>query len=162
MNLRVNCIDLNQGIITVKNQNGYKTKGKSERIIPISQNISEILVKSISGKSENDFLFEKVPGIKFNGNYVSKSFKKAVRLSGVNPSLKCHSLRHSFASSLAQNNISPLVIKELLGHSKIETSLIYSHTKRENLFQAVNSINRKPKKVSPVNFTKMFSGIIYN
>ena len=141
LNLRVNCIDLSRGFITVRNQNGYVSKTRAERIVPISPVISRIISEAVQGKSDNDFLFEKVKGVRINVDYVSKSFKKAVRLSGINPRLKLYSTRHGFASTLAQNNVSPFVLKELLGHTDIKTTLIYSHIQNRNLIDAVSTLS---------------------
>ena len=48
-----------------------------------------------------------------------------------------HSLRHSFASNLAQQGVSLYTIKELLGHSSISTTEIYSHLNMETLREAI-------------------------
>ncbi len=52
-----------------------------------------------------------------------------------------HSLRHSFASNLAQKGVSLYVIKELLGHSSITTTEIYSHLNMDSLREAVGKLD---------------------
>jgi site-specific recombinase XerD len=51
-----------------------------------------------------------------------------------------HTLRHSFASNLAIKGIPIIVIKELLGHSSITTTEIYSHTNIEALQKAIKQL----------------------
>ena len=86
----------------------------------------------------NDYIFSRVTGIKLNEDYASKHFKKAVRAAGLNDNIHFHTLRHSFASRLIQKGASVFVVKELLGHEDIKTTLIYSHLKTENLTEAIN------------------------
>jgi site-specific recombinase XerD len=50
-------------------------------------------------------------------------------------------LRHNFASNLAQKGVSLYVIKELLGHTDIKTTMIYAHLQPENLRNAVDLLN---------------------
>jgi site-specific recombinase XerD len=51
-----------------------------------------------------------------------------------------HTLRHSFASNLGIKGVPIIVIKELLGHSSITTTEIYSHTNIEALQKAVKQL----------------------
>lgn len=88
--------------------------------------------------NNNNYIFYRIKGIKFNENYVSKQFKVAVRDCGLNDNIHFHTPRHSFASRLIQKGASVFVVKELLGHEDIKTTQIYSHLKTENLTEAVN------------------------
>jgi site-specific recombinase XerD len=69
---------------------------------------------------------------------ISKQFKKIVRKSNLNDKIHFHTLRHSFASLLAQKGVSLYIIKELLGHEDLATTQIYSHLQQQNLRDAVN------------------------
>lgn len=51
-----------------------------------------------------------------------------------------HTLRHTFASYLAQKGQSVYVLKELLGHSEIKTTQIYTHLSGQNLREAVKCL----------------------
>ncbi|MCB9336460.1 MAG: tyrosine-type recombinase/integrase, partial [Flavobacteriales bacterium] len=73
------------------------------------------------------YVFGKENGFPFTGDYFSKNFKKAVRAANLDEGIHFHTLRHSFASNLAQKGVSIYVIKELLGHSSVSTTEIYSH-----------------------------------
>jgi site-specific recombinase XerD len=141
LNMRWFWIDFNQNLITVKNSNGFTTKNKKERIIPIHSNVEEVLLSIYSNLkkfNDNSFVFYRYPGIKLNNNFVSKSFKKAVRQAGLNDDIHFHTLRHSFASNLVQSGSSLYIVKELLGHQDFSITQIYSHLQQENLNKAVN------------------------
>jgi len=140
MNMRWNWIDFSQDIITIKNSEKFSTKNKRDRVIPIHQKVKSILKTRypITKQQQNSFVFYRKSGIKLNGEFISKQFKKAVRQAGLNEEIHFHSLRHSFASALVQRGISLYAVKELLGHENIKTTQIYSHLQKENLSQAVN------------------------
>jgi len=87
------------------------------------------------------FVFCKKDGSKYCGNYVSRKFKNACKAAGMDQSIHFHSLRHSFASNLAQKGVSLYTIKELLGHSSISTTEIYSHLNMESLRDAIKMLD---------------------
>ena len=72
---------------------------------------------------------------------ITKTFKKYVIKSKLNPKLKFHSLRHTFASWLVQRGVSIYEVSKLLGHSDIKVTEIYAHLKPENLRNAVELLN---------------------
>lgn len=140
LSMKWNWIDFTQEIITIKNTDDFNTKNKKERVIPIHPRIKKIFqryFKSI-GNTKNSFVFFRKYGIKLNGEFISKQFKKAVRSAELNENIHFHSLRHSFASALVQRNVSLYAVKELLGHENIKTTQIYSHLQQESLNKAVN------------------------
>lgn len=67
---------------------------------------------------------------------------KACRKAGLR-NIGWHTLRHTFASHLAQNGVSIMLIRELLGHSDIRTSMRYSHLTPLATREAIKSLNRK-------------------
>ena len=137
LNLRWTWIDHHNGLITVKNSIEFNTKNKKDRIIPIHPRVKNILIKRYNA-DRNQFLFYRIPGIKLNGEFISKKFKKAVRAAGLDEQYHFHTLRHSFASNLVQRGVNLYAVKELLGHSNIKTTQIYSHLQSDTLSNAVN------------------------
>jgi integrase len=91
-------------------------------------------------------VFGKVNGMAYTGDYFSKRFKRACMSAGISDSIHFHSLRHSFASNLAQKGVSLYVIKELLGHSSISTTEIYAHLNVDTLREAVSMLDVKGEK----------------
>ncbi len=139
-NMKWNWIDIKGKSIKIKNDSSFTTKSKADRIIPMNTTIINILTQHNNNLHhlEKDYIFYKTLGVKLNENFVSKRFKKAVRTAKLSDSIHFHTLRHSFASNLVQNGVPLYYIKELLGHSNITTTQIYSHVKKENLADAVN------------------------
>ena len=76
-------------------------------------------------------------------SHVQKAIKKAVNQAKLIKRASAHTFRHSFASHLLQDNYDIRVIQELLGHSDLRTTMIYTHT--------VKSQTKKDAK-SPLDF----------
>jgi len=142
INMKWNWIDLQHRMITVRNSSGFQTKSKKDRIIPMSNQVHEIYSRRFNQSQYylNGFVFYRQKEIKLYGPFVSKKFKSVVRKLNLDERIHFHSLRHSFASSLVQKGVSLYIVKELLGHSDIATTQIYSHLRTQNLFDAINKL----------------------
>ena len=139
-NLKWVSIDFTENIITLYNGNGFNTKNKKDRIIPMNKKVREIFLNILPkdiNKNESRYVFEKHKDVRYNNEYISKKFKQGVRLAELDDRIHYHTLRHSFASNLVQKGVSLYVVKELLGHENITTTQIYSHVQNPDLVDAI-------------------------
>ena len=94
------------------------------------------------------YVFCKKDGSKYCGNYVSRKFKDACIAAGVDNAIHFHSLRHSVASNLVEKGVPLYTRKELLGHSSISTTEIYSHLNMETLREAIKKLDMRQNQKS--------------
>lgn len=127
-NLKICDFDLVQKTIHIK-----QSKGKKDRITILSEKLIPDLTKIISNKNSNDFIFESERGGKMSTRTLQKIFESALKKSGTKKPATFHSLRHSFATHLLENGTSIRYIQELLGHSNIQTTQIYTKVTNPNL-----------------------------
>lgn len=134
-------VNISDGYVVIGDDD-FMTKGRNQRTIPLCDEAVKIIMRNVgkNGKLEN-FVFHKRNGGAFSGDYISKKFKAGCRLAGVSEKIHFHSLRHSFASNLAERDVSIYKIKELMGHSSITTTEIYAHLNIDGLRDAVSVLN---------------------
>ena len=116
-------------------------KGSKERIVPIGQSalfwIDEYLSKSrpllVKGALTDDVLFLNQRGKKLSRMGLWKIVDKYVKEAGINLNIHPHTFRHSFATHLLEGGADLRAVQEMLGHSDISTTQIYTHIDRNFL-----------------------------
>lgn len=143
-NLHWNDVHLDRKLITVQSSSTFRTKNGKRRDIPLNDSVLYLLqqkIKKDNSKRTEDLVFT-LNGKKILETWLSHKFKYYVYLCRLsNDRLHFHSLRHTFASWLAQDGVSIYAIKELLGHADVKTTQIYSHLTGSELHGAVNRIS---------------------
>ncbi len=115
-------------------------KGGKERVVPVGtaakKSIGRYLEKArprwVKNQGE-DALFVTRLGRKMSRQSVWHILKKNAKHAGIKKDIYPHILRHSFATHLLENGADLRVVQELLGHSDISTTQIYTHVERSRL-----------------------------
>ncbi|RPI06749.1 MAG: site-specific integrase [Ignavibacteriae bacterium] len=137
VNLRWCQVDFKDSLIQVINDETFQTKTGRNRVVPMHDLVKSVLKKR---RQNGGYVFNK-GGYKYEASYVSRYFKRCVRVSGLNPDLHFHSTRHSAASLLCVSGVSIYEIQKILGHSSVNlTANTYSHLLPSTLVSSVNKI----------------------
>lgn len=123
VNLKIKDIDFEKNKLIIRN-----SKCKKDRITLLSSLLIKDLKELINNRKLNEYLFTTIYSKKYCIRTVQQIFKKALILSKINKNATCHSLRHSFATHLLESSIDIRIIKNLLGHKSIKTTMIYLNT----------------------------------
>ena len=136
VNLKLNNIDLDECYVKTIG------KGNKERIIPIGDMAIKYLKEYINyyrtkliKKEKNDYLFLNNHGKRITRQGFFKIIKKLAKEKDINKDISPHTLRHSFATHLLLSGADLRSIGELLGHSSVSTTEIYTHISNEKLKQ---------------------------
>lgn len=123
INLKLSDIDFERKTIHIR-----QSKYKKDRIVPLSDYMAIGLKKYISVEHPHIWLFN---GKELDGRYSIKGLswvmRETLKKSKIQKHVNLHSLRHSYATHLLEDGINIVIIKELLGHSQILTTMIYLH-----------------------------------
>ncbi len=128
-------------------------KGNKERIIPIGDLAIEAIKKYcinyrelLSKNKTSNYLFLSNRGLKISRQGFFKLLKKIALKQGINKSFSPHTLRHTFATHLLEYGADLRSIQEMLGHSDISTTQIYTHIGNELIRKNYEKYHPRSKK----------------
>jgi len=110
-------------------------KGDKERLVPIGETAQKAVTHYIDGfrskqkikKGMEDILFLNRRGAKLTREMIFMMVKELAQLSGIQKSISPHTFRHSFATHLIEGGADLRAVQEMLGHTSITTTEIYTH-----------------------------------
>jgi integrase/recombinase XerD len=125
-----------------------KGKGSKERIVPLGKVAHEFLDKYTTlsrpvllHQKESINLFLAQGGRSLSRQSIWKMIKKTVHGAGIRKHVSPHTLRHSFATHLLERGADLRSVQEMLGHSSITTTQIYTHINQSRLKQIHNQFH---------------------
>jgi len=137
-NLNISQINLNDGFVKILG------KGNKERLIPIPKQTKKLMseyyhnVRPLWLKRNSNLFFINKYGRKIYPVYIEKMLKDSLVKANIKKEITPHKLRHSYATHLLEGGSDLRTIQELLGHSDISTTEIYTHVASERLKQTYN------------------------
>lgn len=123
-----------------------KGKGGKDRIFTISESLCLELKKYCEKHPESIFLFSK--GKPLTTRNIQKIIQKTAKKAGINKKVTPHTLRHCYATHLLESGTDIRLIQELLGHSSLNTTQLYTHLSHEQLKGIKNPLDSLNEKTS--------------
>ena len=131
LNLKLGDIDSKRNIVIIR-----QSKGKKDRIAPLSAKILVLLREYYVVHKPQKWLFEGVNGNEpYDERSLSNVLKQALAKVGITKPVSLHWLRHSYATHLLESGTDLRYIQELLGHNSSKTTEIYTHVSTKSLQQ---------------------------
>lgn len=139
--------DINQIERTIK----ILGKGSKERMVIYGNNTSEILKKYLSNgyyelnQHSSEYLFLNKNGNKLSDRYIRKILDDTILKASISMHVSPHMLRHTFATSMLNNGADLVSVKDLLGHTSLNTTSIYTHVTNEMIMKVYKNAHPRAK-----------------
>lgn len=132
-NLKWGDMDLDERIVHIKG------KGGKERIVPFTKGLQKEFGRYKQGKTDSEYVFKSRNGKPITTRGIQYRMQDHADKCGLCMTVHPHMLRHSFATRLLDGGVDIRIVQELLGHSSISTTQIYTHVSMAKLRQAYES-----------------------
>jgi integrase/recombinase XerC len=126
-------------------------KGNKTRIVPIGKPALTALrawlaVRATHQGSEDEALFLGVQGRRISASVLERSIKVWAKKQGIDVDVHPHMLRHSFASHVLQSSQNLRAVQEMMGHTSIASTQVYTHLDFQHLAKVYDSAHPRAKK----------------
>jgi integrase/recombinase XerD len=154
--LKVKHIDRAQNVIRIE-----QSKGRKDRNVMLSDEMLGLLRQWWKARRSYDthllplqeqFLFPgRKPGTPLTTRQLNRLFRETAEAAGIKKGVTLHTLRHSFATHLLEDNTHIRTLQALLGHAKLETTARYAHVATGMIAKVESPLDRlsRPKRKTP-------------
>lgn len=150
IDLKISNINFKESYIMVEG------KGEKTRLVPLANTTAEFIrsyIHTVRNKTKinkkyEDTLFLNSRGTNMSRVIVFIIIKELTQKAGISKSISPHTFRHSFATHLLQNGADLRFIQEMLGHSSITTTQVYTHLKTEELRDVILNFHPRSRNIT--------------
>ena len=150
VDLKISNINFKEKFIVVEG------KGEKMRLVPLASSTAEYLqdyIKNVRSKikinkKHEDIVFLNTRGTNMSRVIVFIIIKELTQKAGINKNISPHTFRHSFATHLLQNGADLRFIQEMLGHSSITTTQVYTHLQTGELRNVILNFHPRNRKTA--------------
>lgn len=140
-------VKLNKNDIKTESIHVVSGKGSKDRIVFVDPKTREMIGTYLSSRTDdNDALFISTHGERISSRTIQWNIKKYSNECGIEKKVTPHVLRHSFATHMLEGDADIVVIKELLGHSNLSTTQIYTHItdeRRKKVYEKAHPLSKE-------------------
>ena len=128
--IRLEDMDFERKVLHIR-----QSKGRKDRMVPLSEHLIRGLRKYIAAEHPQEWLFNGAPNGRGGGDFDSRYSQRGVQWAvnriakdaGIKKEVSVHTLRHTYACHLLEDGMNIVTLKELMGHANIETTMEYLH-----------------------------------
>ena len=142
LKLKLGDLDLERNAIYVK-----QSKGRKDRNCTLGHRIRPMLLNYSQTYQPKVYLFEgEQEGTPYNATSIRQFLKRSCAAANIQKHVTPHTLRHTYATHLLENGVDIRYIQELLGHSRPETTMIYTHVTERKINEITNPLDSAIQK----------------
>lgn len=130
LNLELKDIDVDRRQLHIKN-----AKGRKDRFVVLAESFIPLYKNYYMTYSPRNYFIEGPDYKKYTAGSIRNFLKQSCKLANIGKRVTPHTLRHSYATHLIENGVGLRYVQDLLGHSKPETTMIYTHVAKKDLLQ---------------------------
>ena len=142
LNLKLHEIDTQRRQVFIRD-----SKGRKDRVVILAESMLPLLGNYLSTYGPKEYFAEGEYGGPYSAQSIRAFLKVSCRRAGIYKRVTPHTLRHSFATHMLENGIDLRYIQTLLGHSKPETTMIYTHVSRKDLLKIESPLDATVKEL---------------
>jgi len=143
-NVRLQDLDYDRKVLRV-----VQGKGKKDRYLPLSDHLIRGIQSYIESEKPCVWLFNGLPkrrdggdpDMRYSKRSIQTAVKETAKLAGILKDVHVHTLRHSYATHLLEDGLDIMTLKDLMGHSRIQTTIGYLHVARSNPHRAFSPLD---------------------
>ncbi|WP_417196863.1 tyrosine-type recombinase/integrase [Bizionia sp.] len=143
INLKLSDFDFNRKLLHIQN-----SKGRKDRYTTIAESLFPLLKNYYSAYKPKTYFIENPKNGKYSPESIRSFLRKSTKAAGITKHVTPHTLRHSYATHMLEQGTDIRYIQELLGHSRPETTMIYTQVTKKDLQQINSPLDTAVKKLS--------------
>jgi site-specific recombinase XerD len=137
LHLKLADIDMDRKQLVVR-----QSKGRKDRYIVLPESTIPLLLNYVSSFKPQYYLFQGSQGGIYSASSIRVFLNRSRLRARIKNRITPYTLRHSYATHLIENGVNLRLVQELLGHSKPETTMIYTHVAKKDLLAVQSPLDR--------------------
>lgn len=142
INLKLNDIDIDRRQILIR-----QAKGRKDRYVMLAESFLPIFYNYLQTYEPQIYFAEGFNAGQYTASAIRSFLKESCRRARIRKRVTPHTLRHSYATHMLENGIDLRYIQELLGHSRPETTMIYTHVTQKDLSKIRSPLDESIKEI---------------
>lgn len=130
INLKQKDMDIDRRQVAVR-----AGKGRKDRMVIMAESFIPLLLNYLKKYEPKTYFVENPKGGTYSSSSIRLALSSACKRANIHKRVTPHTLRHSYATHMLENGVALRHIQSLLGHSRPETTMIYTHVTQKHLMQ---------------------------